>query len=271
MLQSHFFKIFDRIIKAECADTRAAELLSRIYSEFLTEARQPDLEYGLSRTAPTNFELTTPDTKIPADDEADLIYFFEKEMTIALEKLRADLFFIHGAALHRAGKTVGLIAPSGSGKSTTAWALLHHGFEYLSDELIPVDPATMSVSPYPHALCIKKDPPSPYGLPPETLRLGWTMHVPTDALPGPVHRGAPSLSHLFFVRYDPEASEPSISPVSTGQAAMNIYTNGLNQLAHKNSGLQAAAQIAQRVQAFNLITADLEASAKLVIGHLDAV
>jgi hypothetical protein len=45
-----------------------------------------------------------------------------------------------------------LVGESGSGKSTTAWALLHHGCCYFSDELGPVDLQTGEVYPYPHAL-----------------------------------------------------------------------------------------------------------------------
>ena len=29
------------------------------------------------------------------------------------------------------------------------WALSHHGFRYLSDELAPIDPGTLRVHPFP--------------------------------------------------------------------------------------------------------------------------
>lgn len=267
-----YFNVFERVIHVACSSERGAFLLNSVYAEFRHHEHSADLAFALSENASGIFHLTTPDGEtIVADGEADLIYFFEKELTIALEKQRSDLFFIHGAVLHRHGKTIGLIAPSGSGKSTTAWALLHHGFAYLSDELIPVDLETMQVVPYPHALCVKKDPPAPYILPEGTLRLGWTIQVPTRALPAPVHKTPVQLTHLLFVRYDPTASAPRLTPVPTGQAALHIYTNGLNQLAHQNGGLPAAARIAERTQASNLVTADLEASAKFVIEQLDAI
>lgn len=267
-----FFKLFDRVIRVDCASERAAFLLNSVYAEFRCSEQNAHLSFGVSEPQQGLFKLSPPnEDAVVAEDEADFIFYFEKELTLALEKARADLFFIHGAVLHRNGKTIGLIAPSGNGKSTTAWALLHHGFDYLSDELIPVELETMTVMPYPHALCVKKDPPAPYSLPDGALRLGWTIQVPTRTLPAPVHKTPVQLTHLLFVRYDPAASAPSLTPVPTGQAALHIYTNGLNQLAHQNGGLPAAARIAERTQAFNLVTADLEASAKFVIEQLDAI
>lgn len=264
-----FFTLFNRTVRVECRGHRAAELLHSVYAEFRSEGGQACLHISVTEKTEGAFQIKMPDETIFAEDEADFIFFFEKELTLAMERERADLYFIHGAVLHRNGATIGLIAPSGSGKSTTAWALLHHGFEYLSDELIPVDPATMQVSPYPHALCLKKDTPAPYPLPKETLRLGWTLQVPTAALPAQIHKIPEKLTHILFVRYDPNAAKPSIQSVSLADTARHIYTNGLNQLAHNNNGLQAAAHIAANTTAFQLITAGLAESVALIAETLD--
>ena len=264
-----FFTLFSRTVRVECRGKRAAELLQSVYAEFRSEGGHACLHISVTEKAEGEFQITMPSETIFAEDEADFIFFFEKELTLAMERERADLYFIHGAVLYRNGATVGLIAPSGSGKSTTAWALLHHGFEYLSDELIPVDPNTMQVSPYPHALCVKKDTPAPYPLPKATLRLGWTLQVPTAALPARVHKTPERLTHILFVRYDPNAAKPSIQSASLADTARHIYTNGLNQLAHNNHGLQAAAHIASKTTAFQLITADLAEIVALVATTLD--
>jgi hypothetical protein len=107
----------------------------------------------------------------------------KKELTIDLQKIRRELYFLHAASLSLAGQGLLIVAASGRGKSTTAWALLHHGFDYLSDELAPVDLGSLRVQPYPHALCLKKAPPLPYSLPERTLRTSFDSARAVTQLP----------------------------------------------------------------------------------------
>jgi hypothetical protein len=204
-----------------------------------------------------------------AGDDGLFLYLFEKDMTIALERIRHDLYFLHAAALEYRGKLHLLVAESGGGKSTTSWALLHHGFHYASDELAPVNLDSMLVDPYPHALCLKKEPPVPYQLPAETLHTSRTLHIPVEALPSDVVGHSLPLQSILFVHYDPHAKSPSIQPVSAAQAGARVYANGLNQLAHPGDGLDAALQIAQHCKCYILESANLEATCQLIKEMLD--
>jgi hypothetical protein len=107
----------------------------------------------------------------------------KKELTIDLQKIRRELYFLHAASLSLAGQGLLIVAASGRGKSTTAWALLHHGFDYLSDELAPVDLGSLRVQFYPHALCLKKAPTLPYSLPERTLRTSFDSARAVTQLP----------------------------------------------------------------------------------------
>ena len=143
-----------------------------------------DVEYSVATSdAPGLFSLVCREgPSIEGLNIGDLLFHIEKDLAVELQKRRPDLYFLHSAALEWKGKAYLFAAEAGSGKSTTTWALLHHGFRYLSDELSPIDPNTMQVFPYPHALCLKEPPPD-YPLPPETVDLGRTLHVPVDSLP----------------------------------------------------------------------------------------
>lgn len=78
------------------------------------------------------------------------------EMLMSPYFLRSQsYFFLHGAALVKDGKLVTIIAPTHQGKSTTTALLLMRGYQYLSDDVIPVNVDTLEVSSFPKALCIR--------------------------------------------------------------------------------------------------------------------
>ena len=148
-----------------------------------------------------------------------------------------------------------LVAPSGGGKSTLCWAILHHGFRYLSDELGPVDLEQLNVHPYP--------------LPPKTVRTSRTLHVTAADIPGGIVRGPAPLSTVFFLIYDPEASAPSVRRLSAGEAAAGLYANALNPLAHAGDGLDAVIRVASGRRCFELTTTELAPTCALLTATTD--
>jgi len=193
-----------------------------------------------------------------ANDLGDLLYLIDKKITLALQSVRTDLLFLHGGALlARDGRVIVVTASSGSGKSTLTWALLHHGFGYLSDELAPVDLQTLNVQAYPHALCVKKRPPEPYVLPPETLETSRSLHVPVEPC-----TSTGSLASIFFVDHRHPPGHPILTQVGAARAALRLYPNTLNPLAHANDGLDAVAEITRQVPCYELNSANLPAACK---------
>jgi hypothetical protein len=232
-----------------------------------------DLHYRVTQgTVPDTFGLVCQGRAVAVDAElGDLLFALEKSLTVELQVRRADLFFLHAAAVEWNGMALLLAAESGSGKSTTTWGLLHHGFHYMSDELSPVDVATMRVFPYPHALCLKSDPSPPYALPPRTLRLGRTLHVPVDSLPAPVASGARPLAGVFLVTHGADVAAPDVRRIDPAEAGARLYVTALNALAHPNEGLDPVVRIAQDVPCFALSSADLAATCALVRATADRI
>ena len=139
----------------------------------------------------------------------EFIYLFEKQTTIALQNCAPISISSRGRAKSPSGGVVAMAGPPGAGKSTTTWALVHNGFSYLSDELAPVDPATLAVEPYPHALLLKDPPPAPYPVAPGTgLLTPWNCHIPTAELPAAIAEQGGTLAALVFVSFDPRRAEP---------------------------------------------------------------
>ena len=270
-----WFSLFDRTVRVRCGSPELQTILLNVYSGLAvqqpTGIPEPDLDYevAIMDRQPESI-LIQRDGQEPlyAEDTGLFLYQFEKDVTIALELIRSDLFFIHSAALEYNGRIHLLVAQSGGGKSTTSWALLHHGFQYASDELAPVNLDTLTVLPYPHALCLKSEPPAPYSLPADTFQTDRSLHVPVESLPCTIVNSPLPLQSILFVQYRPNES-PSITPISASDASVRVYTNGLNQLAHPADGLDAAIQIAQHCRCYELTSNDLHSTCELVRSTLD--
>jgi hypothetical protein len=228
------------------------------------------IEYRVvGRPGLASFELTKQGQPlVEATSLDDLLFYLEKDLTIELQKRRPDLFFLHSGAVERNGKAFLLTAESGFGKSTTTWGLLHHGFQYLSDELSPIDLTRMEVWAYPHALCLKRRPPH-YPLPEATIDLGTTLHVPVFQLPTAAIHDARALGGVFLVDYSPDRSVPELREVGSSEAAARLYVSTLNALAHDNFGLEGVARLAQNLPCFAVDAADLAATCHLIRNKVD--
>lgn len=259
------FLILGCRVQVACTSHDVRRLLSAALGAMAAPAgsEPPDLRYRVDQAGnPATYRVSReggPD--LESDDLDDLLFQFEKDVILELQRRRSDLYFLHSAVLERRGRAILLAADSGSGKSTTAWGLLHHGFRYLSDELAPIDPGRMVVWPYPHALCLKARPAAPYAVPTETLDLGRTLQVPASALPAAALIAEPMpIGALFFVRHRPELDAPTLRRMEPAEAGVRLYVAALNALAHPHRGLDAALRIAAAVPCVELWTTDLAAT-----------
>jgi hypothetical protein len=182
-----WFRILDQRVRVACADALLADVIlaNHAISATPTGIGSPDLSYVVTRDIAAGAYVLACRTRPPVAiaDIGELLFHYERDLTIALQERRPELLFVHAAALEFRGKAYLLAGESGNGKSTTAWGLLHHGFHYLSDELGPIDLNSMQVLAYPRALCLKRLPPLPYPLPAGALALGGAYHLPVQAPP----------------------------------------------------------------------------------------
>jgi hypothetical protein len=245
------FSFAELTFRIDCDDVETETLVS---TNFGTEGMSldPAVPYTARRTA-DGFLLESPSKNTyKAATSAEFLYALEKEITIEAQMQRSDLYFVHSGALEFEGSAILLIGESGAGKSTLTWALLHHGFGYMSDEMAPIDLSTRNVYPYPHAICLKKNPPQPYGLPTSALYTSRTIHIPVTSMPGQTCTSPKPIRFLFFVKYDPYELEPRLSPITRAEGAARLYSNVLNSLAHDGCGLPQAISVTQGCECFLL-------------------
>ncbi len=232
----------------------------------------PDLDVDIRVDGTAGFALAI--NGVPsgiAVDTADLHDELDRLIVVGLQRLRPELYFLHAAVLTWHGRAFVIAGPSGHGKSTTAWGLLQRGAGFVSDELAPIDLHTGVVHDFARALCLKRDPPSGFPLPPAALRIGRAVHVPAWALPPPGVRTPTVPTGLVFVRHDPARERPQLRRLSTAESAARLYANVLNALAHDARGLDAAIDLAARSPAVALESGDLAASCDLLVSWMDAL
>jgi hypothetical protein len=233
----------------------------------------PDIEFSVTRgEEASSLSLAQRGQAAQAAvDSSDLLFLLEKQITLWLQRRRADLFFLHAAAIVMGGKACLLTAESGGGKSTTTWGMLHHGFDYLTDELSLVDIQSMRVFPYPHAIGLKRKPPDSYPLPPSAMDLGDTIHIPVDTLPARALSEPRPLGAVFLLKYQPDLPAPEVRAIGPAEASARLYTNALNALAHTQHGLDAVARIAEHVPCFSVSSAGLPATCRLIRATFERV
>jgi hypothetical protein len=255
-------------VAIDCGDAAAADLvLGNCGAMIATPGRtEVDLGYRIRRDdSGATYALTRGDgPTVACADLDDLSFALEKDLTVELQLRRPELLFLHAAAIEWQGFVVLLAAASKSGKSTTAWALLHHGFRFLSDELAPIDLTTMSVLPFPHALCLKHEPAPPYALPSDALHHGERIHVPTKALPGSTITSPQPLAAAFLLSYRSDLDQPELRALGAAEASARLYVTALNPLAHAHQGLDAVVRIAESVPCFALASAGLAPTCQLI-------
>lgn len=263
------FRILDQGVGIRCADAGLRSLLLANFAAFEDPGVDVTIDYSVDRRPAGGFCISRNNEPVVEESDAGaieylVVYSLEKLLTLDLQHLRTDLYFVHSSALERRGRVIMIAADSGTGKSTTSWALLQHGFRYLSDELSPIDPARLDVHPYPHALCLKAVPPGPYPLPDNTRRTERTLHIPVAGLlAAPIMHPTP-LGALLFLRRDSRVTTPACARISPAEAGARLYANTLNALAHPGNGLDTAIRIATAVPAFTVSAGELRATCELI-------
>jgi hypothetical protein len=248
-------KLFGKTVRIDFDNRYVAPLLRTCYSAFRIERLDEPAALTLTVHKDDGNGLWTVDcdgSAVSCDNVADLVYFIEKGMTVALQTQRPDLYFVHAAAVGLADGCTLIVGESGAGKSTLCWNLCNDGFTYLSDELAPVDPQTLTVEPYPHALCLKSRSHAAFSFPVSTLDTAATLHVPVEALPLPVATRPSPIRNIVFLTHGDGKAAPVFEDISRSEAAARLYANSLNQLAHDKDGLAAAARVASEANCFHM-------------------
>lgn len=256
----------------DCGDEDLASLVDQNFGVSAVAAdRAADVRYRLQRSSSGEITVrrsSPSEAYVRARDHGELLYRLEGDVLIQLQTLRPELLFLHAAVLESNGSAHLFVGESGAGKSTLCWGLVRGGLGYLSDELAPVDPSSWCVYPYPHAICLKRDPPKGFEI--STRDRFVTSRGAHVMIRGLTHRstGAVPAGNVFVVEYSASNNVPSMRRLSAAEAVARIYPGVLNALAHERAGMGVLSRLVGTRKCWHVQAAGLGATRDLVLQQL---
>ncbi|MFC1491783.1 hypothetical protein ACFLQ0_04265 [Nitrospinota bacterium] len=96
------------------------------------------------------------DPLFESNDRSDFFWWLDDALFDKALERSSHLIQIHGGAVEREGKAILFFGDPYAGKSTMVLHLLHHGWRFLTDEVILIDPDTLRVKPFHRNLLIRQ-------------------------------------------------------------------------------------------------------------------
>jgi hypothetical protein len=171
---------------------------------------------------------------------------------------RSDLLWLHGAVAGWHGRAVVMPGPRGRGKSTLVTTICARGWSFLTDDILPVDPAALRVLPFPQVPAVRPDPGQ--DLPESWLRQAAKSEVRVDdwTVTNPLPIGAIVL---------PEARRSggaSLTPCSSAEAVLELASGCWNFAEHGERAVAVLARLVAGRPTFRLAFRDPDQAAELI-------
>lgn len=181
---------------------------------------------------------------------------------------------VHAGAVSYRGKGIMLPGQSGSGKSSLALGLLQRGYNYLSDELAPIDVKSGRLLPFPKPLSIKDTSVFPGLVDPDRIWHGpavseaesvWYVQ-PEEVKRGNISKPVP-VRYIFFPTYA-AGRKPELYQLEKDEAARKLLECTANFHRFGATGLRVISRLVQDADCFELATGDLDETVALISNTL---
>jgi HprK-related kinase A len=162
---------------------------------------------------------------------------------------------LHASAVERDGKVLVMTGLSGSGKSTLSALLGHHGWRFMGDEFVLLDPHSGDATPFPRLISLKNEaigamqkatPGGRFGPLMEATPKGDIRHLvpPADAIAAMNQSTPPAL--LLFPRFGYPGAVREVAP---GETFMRMTQASTNYVALGEAGFRTMTRFVKSVPA----------------------
>lgn len=236
-------------VQVETTDAQFATALRRRFRELLGEAsggevldrfHVQELEGGY-RVRGSRGRVTR-ENSLPG-----AVQSLKHEIVRRFMEARPDLIWLHAGAAARDDAAVLLVGEWGSGKSTVVTELYRAGWSYLSDDVVPYDPESARIFPFPLTPAYRRTQTKQLskqelsGVTKEDVSLD-----PENVQGGPAHvRG------ILFPAFEPD-SPAERKECGSAEAVVALMRNCQNARRYQGDPIQELCRLAGRVPTFRL-------------------
>jgi hypothetical protein len=195
-----------------------------------------------------------------------LLQAVKYEIVMGLMAARSDLLWFHAGAVADDAGAILFAGPGGSGKSTLVAHLYQQGWQYLSDDVMPLDLATGKILPFPQTPRVRQNT----GELVPSDRLGEVPKFEVRLERDRVCREAVGVRAIVFAQYDPAIST-QLSPCSPGTTALELLRNCINFLDHKQIALEQVGKLVKQSSGVQLEFSDAKVAVDCLNDQLNSV
>ena len=168
-----------------------------------------------------------------------------------------DFLFLHAGVVSRLGRALLLPARMDCGKSSLTLALMRAGWDYLSDELAPIDPVTRRVYPFPKLIGLDADGLQLFPGLEERLddRNGLSSELTERYVrPGDVESRVADPSKVAWLVFPTSdfGGPARLTPLPTAAAVEAMAKNCFNLFRYEDRGVALLAKVAKEGRAFTI-------------------
>jgi hypothetical protein len=185
--------------------------------------------------------------------------YLKNDVLLQFIRARADLLWVHAAAVERDGSALLIVGPSGQGKSTLATRLCEAGWRLLSDDTAPIRMDVDEVLPFPQSAFRRKYPGREFSEEERGYLEKEEVPLPDTAL----HLKPAPIKAIVFPLFRNGAA-PELDLLSPGTAALDLLRNCANFADHKEAAVARIARLAASIPMYRLSYGVGQAAASLL-------
>lgn len=242
-------------------DTATLDDLRRMFAMMLAPEQTPTINrvQVTHDAGSAHVRVDDTPTRFPGEP-GDAVRKCYREVVRCFINEHADLVWIHAGAAASDHGAIVLTGPWGHGKSTLTLELCKNGWQFLSDDIVPVDPRMATAAPFPVTpkmrdgsnRVLSRDEVS--ALSRREIEIG-KNEVAAKAQP---------ISMFVFPRYS-ECEAQSMTPVSPGACVGKLLENSLSFPRNSDDVIRALCRVVAPIPAFELCFSDPAEASRLLI------